>query len=197
MVFFFIFIFLLVCPVIWGLLVAKPALWDRKACRNAPCMFGHPICLDTPNICLDDPLYVLMMFGCPVHTQHKKACFVRLRGVHMSPYIWMPRMFGCTYCMFWCPHMFGHQPHFGCPFYVWKSPTHLDVPLHVWTPPFVWMAQYFWMHPLYVWMPPYVWMPTYMFGFCHMFGCPHPCLWTQYVWMAPYVWITPCMFGCP
>ena len=45
-------------PVLYLSLVAKPTLQDRKACRNVPCMFGHPICFGIPNICLDDPLYV-------------------------------------------------------------------------------------------------------------------------------------------
>ena len=181
--------------------MAKPTSWDRKACRNAPCMFGHPICLDTPNICLDDPLYVLMMFGCPIHTQHKESMLCQTKGcpyvpIHLdAPYVWMHLLyvFDAPICLdiLDAPFMFG------CPLYVWKPLYVWMSPLHVWTPPFVWMAQYFWMHPLYVWMPPYVWMPTYMFGFCHMFGCPHPCLWTQYVWIPPYVWITPCMFGCP
>ena len=99
------------------LLVAKPTLQDRKACRNAPCMFGHPHMFGCP-------LYVLMMFGCPLYIcKTKKACFVRLRGVSICP-----NTFGC-------PHMFGWPPYvwtphmFGCPLYVWISPICLDTPI--------------------------------------------------------------------
>ena len=62
-------------------------------------MFGHPICLDTPNICLDDPLYVLMMFGCPIYTQHKESMLCQTKGcpyvpIHLdASYVWMHLLF--------------------------------------------------------------------------------------------------------
>ena len=109
--------------------MTKPASWDRKACKNAPCMFGHPICLDTPNICLDDPLYVLMMFGCPVHTQHKESMLCQTKGcqyvpIHLdAPYVWMHLLYVLMSSYVWTP------PTFGCPFYVWMPPVCLDTPI--------------------------------------------------------------------
>ena len=56
------------------------------------------------------------MFGCPLYIQNtKKACFVRLRGVHMLPYIWMlpvckqqnESMFCPNKGASICPHTFG------------------------------------------------------------------------------------------
>ena len=78
-----------------------------------PYVWMPPVCLDTP-IGLDAPIYSDDVWIPPVHVQHKesmlcqtkgvsicpntfgcslyicntkKACFVRLRGVHMPPYI--------------------------------------------------------------------------------------------------------------
>ena len=142
-----------------------------------------------PPVCLDTLTYVWMtlcMFGwcldVPYIDNTKKTCFVRLRGVHMSPYIWMPHMFGCTYCMFWCPHMFGHHPHFGCPFYVWMPPVCLETLYMFGCPPPCLDTPTCLDGPnildaftvcldapicldahLYVWIPPYVWMSSSMF----------------------------------
>ena len=170
--------------------MAKPALQDRKACRNVPCMFGHPICLDTPNICLDDPLYVLMMFGCPIHTQHKESMLCQTKG---------------------CPYV---PIHLDAP-YVWMYLLYVLMPQYVWTPPTFWMPLLcldglcMFGKPLHVWMSPSMFGHPHLFGWpnifgcthcmfgcphmfgCQpicldspMFGCPHPCLWTN-------------MYGCP
>ena len=126
--------------------MAKPTSWDRKVCRNSPCMFGHPHmfgcpayvwmppCVWTPTHMFGCPLYVLMMFGCPLYIHNtKKACFVRLMGCPYAPntfgcapYVWMP-----TVCLDG-HHMFGH-PHICL-----DAPVCLDIP-HVWTPQYVWM----------------------------------------------------------
>ena len=110
--------------------MAKATSWDRKACRNVPCMFGHPVCLDPPNICLDDPLYVLMMFGCPIHTQPKESMLCQTKGcpyvprhldapcvwmyllyVLMLPYIWTPPTFWMPLLCLDAPCMFGNPLH--------------------------------------------------------------------------------------
>ena len=100
---------------------------DAPVCWDAP-MFGWPpVCLDTPYVwmlpvCLDapcmlgHPLYVRMMFGCPLYIHNtKKACFVRLRRCPYAPYIWMPplhkqykeSMLCQTKGVSICPHLFG------------------------------------------------------------------------------------------
>ena len=63
-----------------------------------PHMSGYPpVCLNVAPVCLDD---VWML---PVHTQHKKACFVTLRECPYAPILLdapicldTPCMFGCT-----------------------------------------------------------------------------------------------------
>ena len=156
------------CPLII-LLVAKPTLWDRKVCRNAPCMFGHPICLDTPDICLDDHLYVLMMCGCPIHTQHKESMFCQTKGcpyvpiyldapyvwmhllyVLMPPYVWTPPTFWMALLCLDAPCMFGN------PLHVLMSPPCLDTPICLDGPIFL-------DAHLYVWILPYVWMSPSLF----------------------------------
>ena len=120
-------------------LVAKPASRDRKACRNAPCMCGHPhmfgcpayvwmpcICLDAPT-CLDTP-HVWMPLVCfddvwmpPVHTLHKESMLCQTKGVSICP-----NTFGCHH-MFGCSPVCLDGPHmFGCPLYVWISLICLD-----------------------------------------------------------------------
>ena len=124
------------CQLFRKELVAKPTLQDRKVCRNASCMFGHPLCLDALHmfgcpIYLDTPtyiwmpLYVLMIFGCPLCIHNtKKACFVRLRGVSISSNTFRcPHMFGWPQYVWTPPHMFG------CPLYVWISPICLYTPI--------------------------------------------------------------------
>ena len=113
----------------------------------------------------------------------KKACFVRLRGVHMpihldapicldapcmfdTPYVWMAP------CIFGYPHMppctFGH------PLFGW--PLCLDD---------VWMALYIHKHKESMLCETRgVHMP-------HTFGCPPVCL------DAAICLDGPCMFGCP
>ena len=139
-----------------------------------------PVYLDTPYVWT--PLTYVWMTLCMfwwcldvlyIHNT-KKACFVRLRGVHMSPYIWMPHMFGCTYCMFWCPHMFGHHPHFGCPFYVWMPPVCLETPYMFGCPPPCLDTPICLDGPIFLDAPTVCLDAPNTFGHCHMFGCPHP-----------------------
>ena len=100
-----------------------------------PCMFGHPL-FGCP-LCLD-----AVWMSLYIHNT-RKACFVRLRGVHMPPYIWMPPVHkhhkesmlcqtkGCPYapihldapCMFRFCHMFGCTP------VCLNVPICLDVPM--------------------------------------------------------------------
>ena len=148
--------------------MAKPTLLDRKACRNAPCMFGHPHMFGfpayvwmspyiwTPHM-FGCPLCVLMMFGCPLYMHNtKKACFVRQRGCPDAPitfgyptYVWMPHVCLDAPCMFRYPHMFG------CP------PICLD---DVWMSPCTYTTQR--KHNLSDWWgaicTPYIWMPLYV-----------------------------------
>ena len=82
-----------------------PNIWMSSICLDAP------VCLDTPHICLDAPLYVWMMFGCLLYIYNTtKACFVRLRGCPYAPNICMPHMFRC-------------------PLYVWMPLVCLDAPI--------------------------------------------------------------------
>ena len=105
-------------------------------------MFGHPKCLDTPNICLDDPLYVLMMFGCPVHTQHKGSMLCQTKGcpyvpMHLdAPYVWMHLLYVLMPPYIWTPTTFwmpllclDAACMFGNPLHVWMSPPCLDTPI--------------------------------------------------------------------
>ena len=112
-----------ICPNTFG---CHPYVWIPPVCLDGP------ICLNTPHICLDAScmfgyppyvwtshmfgccLYVWMMFGCLLYMYNtKKACFVRLRGVHMPPihlytpicldahlYVWMPPYVWTPSCMF-------------------------------------------------------------------------------------------------
>ena len=112
------------CPLhVW-----TPPIYLDTLCiyLDIPCMFGHPICLNTP-ICLDAP----SMFGCP-------------------PYVWMSHILrGCPYAQYICKPPYVWMPPYihntkkacfvrlrGCPY----TPIHLDAPIcmdatHVWTPP--------------------------------------------------------------
>ena len=114
------------CPLyVW----MPPYVW------TLPYMFG----------CLP---YVLIMFGCPLYIHNtKKACFVRVRGIHMPQYIWM-------------------LP------YVWMPPVCLDGPTCLNTPTCLDASCMFWISPICLdtpicWSPPYVWM---MFG-CLLYIC--------------------------
>ena len=149
-------------------LVAKPALQDRKACRNSPCMFGHPHMFGcpayvwmppyvwTPPHMFGCPLYVLMMFGCLLYIHNtQKACIVRLRGCPYAQYIWIP------------PYVWTSPHTFGCLLYVWISPICLDAPIGLDAPLYVWMPAVHIQHKesMLCWIkgvsicPPYVWMP--------------------------------------
>ena len=149
----------------------------------SPCMFGcppyvwmPPVCLDA-SICLDTPhtfgcpLYVLMMFKCPLYIHKtKKACFVRLRGCPYAQYIWMPPYVWMSPCMFGYPSCLDapiclDTPHmFGCPLYVLMM----------------------FKCPLYI-------HNTKKACFVRLRGCPY----AQYNWMAPICLDAPCMFGYP
>ena len=76
--------------------------------------------------------YAPHMFGCTLYIHNtKKACFVRLKGVHMPHTFGCPHAFGCPHmfgwhpvcldashmppCMFGHPHMFGWPCRLGCP----------------------------------------------------------------------------------
>ena len=148
-------------------LVAKSASRDRKACRNAPCMFGHPHMFESPlyawtsPICLDAPRYVLMMFGCPLYIHNtKKACFVRLRGCPYAPiHLDAPCMFGCSLYVQMAPICLDTPHIFGCPLYVWMPLVCSDGPHMFGHPTYVWMPPVCLDSP-HVWTPPYVWMPA-------------------------------------
>ena len=119
--------------------VGYPHVW------MPPCMFGYPICLDTPYvwiphvgmppICLDTPTcldtllyawmppYVWKMFGCLLYIYNtNKTCFVRLRGVSicppyiwMSPYVWTAQHLDAPHLFGCCPCMFGCLLHLDNP----------------------------------------------------------------------------------
>ena len=73
----------------------------------ASCMFGCLFMFGCPHM-FGQPLYVWMMFGCPLYIHNtKKACFVILSRcpyvpIHLdAPYVWIPPcMFECSPCMF-------------------------------------------------------------------------------------------------
>ena len=176
-------------------LVVKLALWERKSCRNAPCIFrwppvfsDAPICLDAalyfwmPPVCLDTPicwmpLYVLTVpYVCmsPVCLDYPICWATPMFGYPL--YVWTPHTFGCP-CMLGYPHMFG----------MFDAPCLDTSPVCL--------------------MPPYVWTPSTCLDALHMFGCPHMfrslhvsmptldvpiCLDAHlYVWSPPHVWATP------
>ena len=156
--------------------------------QECPCMFGHP-----PYVC--KPLYVLMMFGCPLYIHNtKKACFIRLRGcpypsyIWMPPYVWMPLYVQMTpICLdtptcLDAPHMFGHPICLDAPLYVWMPAVHVQhkESMLCQTDGVSTWPLYIWMH-LYVWMPPVCLdIPKYL-DTTHMFGYP------SYLWMPPYI----------
>ena len=129
-------------------------------------MFGHPVYLHA-SICFGAPLHVWMhplyvwmptcldVWTLPVCLDNvwmppyihntKKACFVTLRGVSISPHT-----FGC-HLYVWMPLMFGHPP------YVWKPhmcSCHLEF-LPFWFFLILNILSIFQNIPL-CWMPPYV-----------------------------------------
>ena len=168
-----------------------PTCLDSPVCLDAPCIFGHPLCLDTSHMfgcphMFGHPLYVWMIFGCPLYIHNTKKVCYQTKGV------------------FICPHTFG------CPLYVW-IPLHLDTPCMSGHLSYIWMSPYVWMPPVcldapctyttqrkacYVRLRGCPYAPIHldapcMFGRPHMFGCP------QYVWMPPVCLDTHCLFGHP
>ena len=119
-------------------LVAKPALQDRKSCRNVLCMFGCPPYVWTPAICLDAPcmfnapifLDAPHMFGCPSVCLDAPICLDIPLCLDI-PYVWMSPICLDTCHMFGCPPVCLDSPVVWCPIY-------LDAHLYVWIPPYVW-----------------------------------------------------------
>ena len=138
-----------------------------------------------------------MMFGCPVHTQHKERMFCQTKGVSICPHTFgcpiclnapcmfrCHHVFGCTPCMFEChhmfgwspvcldaPHMFGHPYILGCPLVCLDTPClHSPICLDA---PYMFGCPHMFGHPLYVWMP----------SICLAASL--------YVWMLPNVWWQP------
>ena len=120
------------------------------------------------------PPYLWMMFGCPLYIHNtKKACFVRLRGVHMPPYMWIPpehqqhkeSMLCQTKGVSICPHTFECPHMFGCPLYVWMPPVCLDDMIYL--------------------------------DALHMFGCPTVCLDTAKCMVASKGMRHQNIWGCP
>ena len=162
----------------------KPTLWDRRAGRNAPCMFGWlPYVWTSP--CLDAPC----MFGCP------PVCLDA--PVFLDPPICLdtPICLDAPIC-FNIPHMFG------CPSYDWMAP-------YILTPSFVRCkgcpyAPNTFVHPCMFGWPNMFGHPS-MFVCPHMFKCPLYIHNTKKVWFvrlrgcsyAPIHLDAPCMFGCP
>ena len=115
-----------------------PICFDDPICLDDPSMLGcplyvwiHPI-FGCPPVCLDTPVCLgaflcfsaTCMFGCPLYMHNtKKACFVRVRGIHMIQYIWVPpvhkqqkeSMFCQNKGESICPHTFGCSHMFGFP----------------------------------------------------------------------------------
>ena len=93
-----------------SILVAKPTLQDRKACRNAPCMFGHLHMFGCHSECLDTYLWL----DAPIclDTTHMFQC---------------PCMLDTPICLD-APCLFGHLHMFGCPHYVWTPPCMFGYP---------------------------------------------------------------------
>ena len=65
-------------PCMFGWPHMLPCMFGHPHMFGCPCMLGHPHIFRCP-LCLDD------VWMPPVYTQHKKACFVRLRGCPYAP----------------------------------------------------------------------------------------------------------------
>ena len=197
----------LVClddPYVWMYLTV---CLDAPICLDAPCMFGYPLYVWMPHVCLDD------VWMPAVHIQHKESMLCQSKGVSICPHTFVcpicldaPCMLGSPICldttyMFGCtPCMFGHPNMFGCFPVCLDATICLDVPTVCLGIP-------------YVWMPPWICCGhSHVFGcllyiynskkafFVRLMGC-HIC--TPHIWMPPYVWMPPVcldtlhMFGCP
>ena len=182
-------------------------------------MFGHPHMFGCP-------LYVLMMFGCPLYIHNtKRACFVRLRGVHMPQYIWMcpmcldaPCLFGCppicldgpicldtsTYvstptCMFGQPQCLDASHIFGCTSVCFDAPICLDAPVYAWKMFGCLLYIYNTKKPCFFRVRGCPYAP-HTFGYPICLDAP-VCLDTpmfgcpSYFWMPPYIWWHPNIQG--
>ena len=151
-------------PVSLDAPICLPVWLDTPIHFGAPYVWMPHVCLDAP-ICLDD------VWMPPVQTQHKESLLCQTRGVHMHPYIWMALYINNTNkacfvrlrgvhmppihldnpCMFRCCHMFGHPHMFGCPC-MFGCPLCLDTPLYGQMPPTCLNT------PCMFGCPPYVWL---------------------------------------
>ena len=151
----------------------------------------HPVCLDTPNICLDDPLYVLMMFGCPIHTQHKESMLCETKGcpyvpIHLdAPYVWMHLLYVLMPPYVWTPTTF------------WMPLLCLDAPCMFGNPLHVWMSPSMFGHPHLFGWPNILGCTHCVFGCPHMFGCPPICLDSAICLDVSIHVCGPSMYGCP
>ena len=168
-------------------------------------MQEFPLYVWTSPLCLDAPLYVLMIFWMPpVHTQHKESMLCQTKGVSI------------------CPHTFGYPHMFGCPLYVQMAPICLDTPTYVWMPLYLWISPICLDTPICLDAPHVclddVWMPGVHIQhkesmLCQTKGvsiCPHTFECPLYIWMSlvyfnapiclghhPYFWIPPLCFNVP
>ena len=128
--------------------MAKPFLWDRKACRNTPSMFGHPhmfgchYMFGHPHICLDAPCmfghppYIWMPPVCfdvwmpPVHTQHKESMLFQTKGCPYDPiHLDAPICLDATLYVQMAPYAWTPPHKFGCQPVCLDTPIHLDTPI--------------------------------------------------------------------
>ena len=151
----------------------------------SPYILMHPLHV-WMSTCLDiwTPLYVWIMFGCPMHTQHKESMLCHTKGVSYAP------IHLDAHCMFGCPHvwtppyvmmpnMFEHTAvcfsDVWMPLYIHNTKKACYVTLKGCPyAPYIWMSTYVWMHPVCLnapicldtpcmfWMPPYL-HTTHMF----------------------------------
>ena len=152
------------------------------------------------------------------YTQHKRPCFIRLRGVCMPQYILTPHiighphmfgqppvcldtphMFGWPSLYVWIPHMFGHTCMFGCPHMFGYPLVCVDTPPYVWTTSVCLDALHMFGYLLVCMDVPIclhnhlcVWMPPCIFGCPCKFGCPHMFKCPPNVWRHPDI-----QGGCP
>ena len=192
---------------------ASPVCLDAPHVWTTSCMFGCPICLDTPQyvghpyvwmlpecvdapicfdtlICLDGPICLEDVWMPAVHIQHKESMLCQTEGVSIWPNtLGHPQcldalhLFGCTPSMFGYPHMFGH------PTYIWMHTVCLDLPHMFGCSPVCFDD--FWMPPVHTQHKRSMLCQTKGVFLCpHTFGCPHifrcPCIFGHltYVWMS-------------
>ena len=88
-----------------------------------PGMFGHPLYVWMPLVCLETPICLYAPHMLPVHTQHKESMICQTKGVCMPQYICAPPcMLGYLSCVWMLPYVWMLTCMFGHPMYVWKPP---------------------------------------------------------------------------